>query len=122
VCVPTVDGETHYGKLTQIIEVEYYDRMKYILFKCDCANNTRDKGYKVDKHDLTLVNLKNLVHRGDKITDDPYMLTSKVKQVFYIKDDRDRDDCCDYRVVYCADGCSEVAYKDRFRGKCIFNP
>jgi hypothetical protein len=35
VCVPTVDGETYYGKLTQIIEVEYCDRTKYILFKCD---------------------------------------------------------------------------------------
>jgi hypothetical protein len=35
ICVPTVDGETYYGKLTKIIEVEYYDRSKYVLFKCD---------------------------------------------------------------------------------------
>jgi hypothetical protein len=35
VCVPTVDGEMYYGKLTEIIEVEYYDRTKYVLFKCD---------------------------------------------------------------------------------------
>jgi hypothetical protein len=62
VCVPTVDGETYYGKLTQIIEVEYYDRTKYVLFKCDWADNTRDKGWKMDKHDLMLVNFKNL-HR-----------------------------------------------------------
>jgi len=35
VCVPTVDGEMYYRKLTEIIEVEYYDRTKYVLFKCD---------------------------------------------------------------------------------------
>jgi hypothetical protein len=79
VCVPTVDGETYYGKLTQIIEVEYYDRTKYVLFKCDWADNTRDMGYKVDKHDLILVNFKNFVHRRDKITDELYVLTSQVK-------------------------------------------
>jgi hypothetical protein len=38
VCVPTVDGKTYYRKVTQIIEVEYYDRTKYILFKCDWAD------------------------------------------------------------------------------------
>jgi hypothetical protein len=62
ICVPTVDSETYYEKLTQIIEVEYYDRTKYVLFKCYCADNTRDRGWKVDKHGLTLVNFKNLVH------------------------------------------------------------
>jgi hypothetical protein len=61
--------------------VEYYNRTKYVLFKYDWADNTRDKGYKMDKHGLTLVNFKNLVHRGDQITDEPYVLTSQVKQV-----------------------------------------
>jgi hypothetical protein len=74
-CVSTVDGKMYYGKLTQIIEMEYYNRTKYVLFKCDWADNTRGRGYKLDKHDLTLVNLKNLVHREDKITDEPYVLT-----------------------------------------------
>ena len=78
VCVSTIDGKTYYGKLTQIIEVEYYDRTKYILFKCGWADNTRGRGYKLDKHGLTLVNFKNLVHREDKIIDEPYMLTSLV--------------------------------------------
>jgi hypothetical protein len=91
VCVPTVDGETYYKKLTQIIEVEYYDRMKYVLFKCDWADNTRDRGWKMDKHDLTLVNFKNLVHRGNQMTDEPYVLTFQVEQVFYVEYERDLD-------------------------------
>jgi hypothetical protein len=43
-CVPTVDEEMYYGKLTQIIEVEYYDRTEYILFKCDWFDSTRGWG------------------------------------------------------------------------------
>jgi hypothetical protein len=98
VCVPTVDGETYYGKLTKIIEVEYYDRTKYILFKCDWTDNTRGRGYKLDKYDLTLVNFKNLVQREDKITDEPYVLTSQVSQVYYVNDDRDLDWACTMRT------------------------
>jgi hypothetical protein len=33
--MPTVDGKMYYGKLIQIIEVKYYNRTKYVLFKCD---------------------------------------------------------------------------------------
>jgi hypothetical protein len=98
VCVPTVDGETYYRKLTQIIEVEYYNRTKYILFKCDWTDNTRGRGYKLDKHGLTLVNFNNLVHRGDNITNEPYVLTSQVSQVFYVDDDRDPNWACAVRT------------------------
>jgi hypothetical protein len=94
VCVPTVDDEMYYGKLTQIIEVEYYDRTKYVLFKCDWTDNTRGREYKLDKHSLTLVNFKNLVHREDKITDEPCVLTFQVSQVFYVNNDRDPDWAC----------------------------
>jgi hypothetical protein len=34
VCVPTVDGDTYYGKLTRIIEVEYYLRKLTRLGMC----------------------------------------------------------------------------------------
>jgi hypothetical protein len=98
ICVPIVDDETYYGKLTKIIEVEYYDRTKYVLFKCDWADNTRGRGYKLDKYGLTLVNFRNLVHKGDKITDEPYVLTSQVSQVYYVTDDRDPDWACALRT------------------------
>jgi hypothetical protein len=77
-CVPTVDGLTYCEKLTDIIEVEYYDRTKYVMFKCDWAGTTRDRGYKVDEYGMILVNFNCLVHRGDRETDDPYVLTSQV--------------------------------------------
>jgi hypothetical protein len=94
VCVPTVDGVTYFGKLIEVIEVKYYDRTRYVLFKCKWANSTRGKGYKEDEYGLTFVNLKNLVHKGEMITDEAYVLTSQVNQVFYVEDKRDRDWAC----------------------------
>jgi hypothetical protein len=34
-CVPTVEGEMYYQKLTEIVEVKYYNRTQYVLFKCN---------------------------------------------------------------------------------------
>jgi hypothetical protein len=98
VCVPTVDGEMYYGKLTEIIEVEYYDRTKYVLFKCDWADTTRDIGYKVNEYGLVFVNFKKLVHTGKLISDEPYVLTTQVDQVFYIEDERDPGWACAVRT------------------------
>ncbi|KAH0776641.1 hypothetical protein KY290_008052 [Solanum tuberosum] len=38
----------YYGKLEDIIELNYYGRFKVILFKCLWADTTRNKGYKID--------------------------------------------------------------------------
>lgn len=84
VCVSTVDGLTYNRKLTDIIEVEYYDQAKYVMFKCDWADTMRDRGYKVDDYGMVLVNFDRLVHSGDQKTNDPYVLTSQVDQVFYV--------------------------------------
>jgi hypothetical protein len=94
VCVPTVDGLTYYGKLTDIIEVEYYDRTKYVMFKYDWVDTMRDRGYKVDEYCIVLVNFNRLVHRGDLETDDPYVLTSQVDQVFYVEDEKNPGWAC----------------------------
>jgi hypothetical protein len=45
-----------------------------------------------------LVNFKNLVHKGERITDEPYVLTSQVDQVFYIEDERHPDWACTVRT------------------------
>jgi hypothetical protein len=98
VCVTTVDGETYYRKLTDIVEVKYYDKSKYVLFKCYLADPTRDRGFKIDDYGLVFVNFNHLVHRGEFITDDPYVLTSQVDQVFYVEDERNPDWVCAMRT------------------------
>jgi len=64
------------------------------MFKCDWADTTRDRRYKVEEYDMVLVNFNRLVHRGDRETDDPYVLTSQVDQVFYVEDERNPSWAC----------------------------
>jgi len=45
----------------------------------------------VDEYGPVLVNFKKLVHRGELITDEPYLLTSQVDQVWYGEDEKDPD-------------------------------
>jgi hypothetical protein len=68
---------------------EYYDMTKYVLFKCDWADTTRDIRYKVNEYGLVFVNFKKLFHTGKLIIDEPYVLTTQVNQVFYVEDERD---------------------------------
>jgi hypothetical protein len=55
VCVSTVEGETYYEQLTNIVEVEYYDMTMYVLFKCNWADPTIDRGFRIDDYDLVFV-------------------------------------------------------------------
>jgi len=86
VCVSTVDDDTYYGKLTRIIEVEYYDTTRYVLFKCDWADIRKDRGWSEDEYGITLVNFN------------PYVLSSQVSQVYYVRDDWNPDWCCVLRT------------------------
>jgi hypothetical protein len=86
--VPTIECETYYGQITDIVEVEYYDRTTYVLFKCNWVDPTIDRGFRIDEYVLVFVNFNYLVHKGELITDEPYVLTSQEDQVFYIEDGR----------------------------------
>jgi hypothetical protein len=44
------------------------------------------------------VNFKNLVHKGEMIINEQYVLTSQVDQVFYIEDQRGQDWACTIRT------------------------
>jgi len=90
--------EMYYRKLIEIIGVEYYDKTKYFLFKCDWTDTTRDIGYKVDECELVLINFKNLVHSGELITNEPHVLTTQVDQVCYVEDESDPDWACAVRT------------------------
>jgi hypothetical protein len=88
VCVSTEDDTPYYGQLTRIIEVQYYDGSRYVLFKCDWANIALGRGYKNDEYGFILVNFSRLIHTGERITDDPFVLASQVSQVYYVADER----------------------------------
>ena len=83
--VSEVGGTNYYGKLRDIIELNYYGHFKIVLFKCDWVNVHRTTGFKQDDFGFKLVNFSNLIHTSEKKDNDPYAFSSQVEQVFYVK-------------------------------------
>ena len=56
VCVVTESGATNYGVLIDIIELNYSDKYRYVLFKCQWVDIISGRGCKKDKFGFPLVN------------------------------------------------------------------
>ena len=54
---PILGDITYYGRILNIVELEYYGRFSVVLFKCEWVDVTRGKGVKTDKFGCTLVHL-----------------------------------------------------------------
>ncbi|CAN1279776.1 hypothetical protein LINPERPRIM_LOCUS17158 [Linum perenne] len=80
------DDTIYYGRLVDMIELNYYERFRVVLFKCEWVDVERGKGVKTDKFGYTLVNFSKLVHTGSQLGDEPFVLAAQVEPVFYIKD------------------------------------
>ena len=90
VCVVTKRGATYYGVLINIIELNYFDKYQYLLFKCHWTDVISGRGCKKDEFGFPLVNFSRLIHIGDRLIHKPYVLTSQTSQVFYVEDARQR--------------------------------
>ncbi|KAK9050231.1 hypothetical protein SSX86_030799 [Deinandra increscens subsp. villosa] len=83
-------GGNYYGKLTEIIELEYSCNYKVVLFRCGWVDIRPSRGLKKDKYGFPLVNFsKPLAHTGEALKDDPFIISSQARQVFYIEDVKD---------------------------------
>ena len=54
VSVVTKEDTTYYGVLTDIIELNYFDNLRYVLFKCNWANANTNRGYKINEYGFPL--------------------------------------------------------------------
>ena len=72
-------GVPYYGKLVDIIEINYNGRFFVILFKCMWANTTTSKGIITDDLGFRLVNFTRLIHISDNDDDEPYIRLQKLK-------------------------------------------
>nr|GEU98882.1 hypothetical protein [Tanacetum cinerariifolium] len=61
-----VEGGYYYGKLTNIIELEYFRGYKIVLFQCDWVDNRLYRGLKKDKYGFPLVNFSRPLSVGSK--------------------------------------------------------
>lgn len=82
-----ISGElAYYGKLVEVLEVNYYDRFKAVLFKCQWADTRNNRGFKQDRYGHSLVNFSRLLHTGLDEEDEPYILASQAEMVYYVED------------------------------------
>ena len=91
VCVVTEGGATYYGVLIDIIELNYSDKYRYVLFKCQWIDVISGRGCKKYEFGFPLVIFSRLIHTGGRLIDEPYVLASQTSQVFYMKDVRHKD-------------------------------
>ena len=82
-----VGGVPYYGKLVDIIELNYNGQFTVTLFKCQWADTTSDRGIKKDDSGFTSVNFSRLIHVGDRENDEPYIFASDAQLVFYVDDE-----------------------------------
>ncbi|XP_021850392.2 uncharacterized protein [Spinacia oleracea] len=79
------DGQEYYGKLNDILELDYYGSFKVLMFRCDWVDVRR--GVKTYSNGRIRVNFSKLMHTGQNLDDDPFIFSSQAKQVFYIEDE-----------------------------------
>ncbi|XP_059292742.1 uncharacterized protein LOC132046198 [Lycium ferocissimum] len=66
----------YYGRLEDIIELNYYGRFRVVLFKCRWPTLLETRGFKSDVWKFNCVNFSKLIHTGDREDDDPYIEAS----------------------------------------------
>ncbi|WMV18167.1 hypothetical protein MTR67_011552 [Solanum verrucosum] len=77
---PIATDLTYYGRIVDIVELDYYSHFKVVLFKCDW--------YEVEKdiYGLTYVYFNKRCSQ-----EEPFVLASQVHQCFYVQDPYDQD-------------------------------
>ena len=86
------DGDiTYYGVLTDIIELNYFDNIKHVLFKCKWVDDQNRRWYKTNEFGFLMVNFTHFIYGGDEMMNEPYVLVSQATQVFYVEDKRHKD-------------------------------
>ncbi|KAH0633348.1 hypothetical protein KY284_036134 [Solanum tuberosum] len=77
---PIAADLTYYGRIVDIVELDYYSHFKVVFFKCDW--------YEVEKdiYGLTYVYFNKRCSQ-----EEPFVLASQVHQCFYVQDPYDQD-------------------------------
>jgi len=82
----------YYGRLVDIIKINYHGHVSVVLFKCMWANTASSRGIMTDDFGFTLVSFSHLIHTGDN-DDEPYIHVSEAQMVYYVEDELDKNWC-----------------------------
>ncbi|XP_061360965.1 uncharacterized protein LOC133304904 [Gastrolobium bilobum] len=80
----------YYGKLMDIIEINYNCLFTVTLFKCQWANTTNPRGIKKDNMGFTSINFTRLIHTGEHEDDEPYIKASEAQKVYFVDDEKEK--------------------------------
>ncbi|XP_073109649.1 uncharacterized protein [Elaeis guineensis] len=73
----------YYNLLTDIFELNYFEKFKVILFRCNWMDINSPRGLKQDTNGFTLINFSRLIHTMMLLKDDPFIFSSQAHQVFF---------------------------------------
>ncbi|KAH0765493.1 hypothetical protein KY285_001364 [Solanum tuberosum] len=82
---------TYYGRLNDIVELNYYEEFKVVLFKCDWVDVTKGRGVKDDELGFTLVNFSRLADTGNRERHEPFIFAEQAQQVIFVQDPVDHE-------------------------------
>ncbi|KAG6499576.1 hypothetical protein ZIOFF_039366 [Zingiber officinale] len=77
----------YYGRLTDVISLEYGGLGRIFLFRCDWVNITTRM--KVDPLGFTMVNFLCLIHTREREEHEPFILASQAQMVYYVRDPKE---------------------------------
>ncbi|KAL4328691.1 hypothetical protein AHAS_Ahas13G0225400 [Arachis hypogaea] len=86
-----VGSVPYYGKIVDIIELNYGCHFVVILFRYIWADTTMSRGIKQDHLGLTSINFTRLIHTDDREEAKPYILASEAHLVYYVRDEVDQE-------------------------------
>ena len=84
---PILGDVQYFGKVIEIVELNYANQGSVVLFKCEWV---KPPGIRVEYSGITEINF-NYVMKGTEITSEPFILASQSKQVYYLQDPVDVD-------------------------------
>lgn len=77
----------YYGRVLEIVELNYANQGSLVLFKCEWI---KPPGIRVEESGITEINF-NHVMKGNELASEPFILASQAKQVYYLQDPIDID-------------------------------
>ncbi|KAG6511088.1 hypothetical protein ZIOFF_029141 [Zingiber officinale] len=85
----------YYGRLTDVISLDYGGRGRIVLFRCDWVNTTT--GFKIDPFGFSMLNFSRLIHTGECEEHEPFILATQAQMVYYVRDPKEEDWYCAIR-------------------------
>lgn len=80
---PILADVSFYGILTDIIELYYTKKFKFVVFTGKWVNNNK-RLIEKDDYGFTLVNFNHLLYTKQHLSNEPFIFASQAQQVFYV--------------------------------------